>query len=555
MRLASPLLTRHVVHWAEGDPAIPSVVQRYIRRITANGEDLSEAMLHPNWFVSNAQRYTRLALEQVGEVEALVAYAQEPERAAIYRQHLLNLRLIPTRIPHRILAVEGTSGRVSMGLTDEEREQLDLLSGITPSLFADADDGILQAWSQEPTYQVLQAHPPIDSSQLRDAFDSKLVMFLDPSESHRFNSLNQVINPGTDNNESPAELARYLGHREAVLLGPVHFTSETFPAGEAFGSAVVDTRWFEPGREDMHRMLSSSYTTAIFRMRSNHSNVLPYSMQSVSTIYVPVDWSDEQRLANTLQAYLGRVREPAQNASRKASEWVKALFKDKLQELRKAALERWLTSRRSTALANIQREVRSAAEQVDYHRQQLLSSVRSMEQVQARYEQAQLMPEGLDPSELEGLDRLLERGVLTDFIPGETSDQFTFTTRELYAHDPRSQLWHRLGSFLVSIDMAGNRNAMTIHNNSNLQRDGYDRNMQHPHVFANGIACLGSFVEVQTDLLINRDWRTLIDVTLAYLESVNVGDPAGRHVNQWPIASDEMQDELNRTHGYSQEGD
>lgn len=546
MRLTPPLLTRHVFHWSEEDgPALPSAVRRFIRHITANGSELSEAVFHPDWFDMRAAQDTRLELEEINGAEALVAYAQRPTNATSYLTHLRQLRYIPTSIPGRIGANERYDSRVPMGLTDEEREQLAHLAAGRFS--ADAEGGIFYAWDRAPSYQVLQVPPAHDPELFSNLRSDTLVLFTDPAESQRVSGRHSV--QFGDDGTRVTELVRNVLANRALVIGPLHFTDEALPAGEAYGSAQVDARWFELGSSDMHRHAYDAFNGSILRMRSDHDHVLPYSLQVGTIGYLPVDWRDEQRLNDTIRAYHGRQHEEHHHTSRKATEWVQARFASMRGELRLRSLSRWLVSRRRNALQTIERQISTASDMVGRRQRELVSALRDLETAQQQLQIAQLLPDEVDPGELQGLDRLMERGIITSFTPGDSSDQFSFTTRELYAYDPRSQLWHRLGAFQVTVNMGGGHNStMVISNISGLQRNGHSSSMHHPHVFRNGLPCVGSFVDVQTDLLINRDWRTLIDVTLAFLESVNVDDVAGQYITAWPLASDEMQDQLNNTH-------
>lgn len=106
-------------------------------------------------------------------------------------------------------------------------------------------------------------------------------------------------------------------------------------------------------------------------------------------------------------------------------------------------------------------------------------------------------------------------------------------TEILYCVDPRSKKRHEIGAFRIELGVNGKVHWF------NLTRrvDGYKGGMQAPHVFPSGEACLGNMEEVIPQLVANYEFAALAMVAIQFIENVNVDDPAGRCVNQWPIAA------------------
>lgn len=547
MRLASPLLTSHTVHWAENDPALPPLVKRFIEPLLQGGQSPTDAFVWHRYYGTRVASFLRMELEVNDEGdEILVAYAQGDE-LGLYHNYLATLRSFTGSLAGRIHELNGEG---SFPLEPEDSALLDQLSTFSPYVNFTVKDGagVVEVWRQWSDRSVLQDHP-LTAEQLAQLPAHNLIIFTDPKAPQLLDG-NSRLQFNEHESISAPQLATYVGRQSATILGPVHLTESSFEAGEPFGSSRVDEAWLEQGREGMHEVASRQHRITVNRMRSDHANVLPYCFVGNRCTIIPLDWSDEERLARTLTAFGGRQPESVQNTSRKAAEWVRALFSEKADEVRRAAMHRWLHSRRRITVERLQRSVEHATEVVAANQRAFIQALRELEGQQQQLAHALDLPDEVDPSELEGLDRLLKRGVLTDFRPGDTSDQFTFTTRELFAYDPRSGLWHKLGAYEVSVNMSPEygQHVLNIRNVSGLRRDGYDSGMHHPHVFPSGNPCVGNFIELQTDLAMNRDWRTLIDATLAFLESVDVRDTAGKHIHNWPVADDEDQDRLNATH-------
>lgn len=112
-------------------------------------------------------------------------------------------------------------------------------------------------------------------------------------------------------------------------------------------------------------------------------------------------------------------------------------------------------------------------------------------------------------------------------------DKFTVRTDDLYCVDPRSGDEHHIGEFDIIIDSV--TSSVRFLNNSHAIL-GYSEDMQAPHVFSDGRPCLGSLESTIPSLVADYEWSAVIQVCLAFLQSVNVDDAAGKHIDKWPIS-------------------
>jgi len=107
-----------------------------------------------------------------------------------------------------------------------------------------------------------------------------------------------------------------------------------------------------------------------------------------------------------------------------------------------------------------------------------------------------------------------------------------FRTRELCATDPRTGHLHSIGEFTIVLDSTSGQPRWF---NTTRRVHGMREKQMAPHVWADGLACLGSVSGVLPRLLATRKYYACALVCLAFIESVNVDDGAGMHVHKWPI--------------------
>ena len=102
-------------------------------------------------------------------------------------------------------------------------------------------------------------------------------------------------------------------------------------------------------------------------------------------------------------------------------------------------------------------------------------------------------------------------------------------TDVLYCKDPRSGKLHEIGRFLINIDTG---NGYIEWSN----KDRLVRNMQAPHIFEDGHACMGNSEEIFADLIAKFEFPLAIMMAINFVEDVNVDDQVGGFVDHWPEA-------------------
>jgi hypothetical protein len=93
---------------------------------------------------------------------------------------------------------------------------------------------------------------------------------------------------------------------------------------------------------------------------------------------------------------------------------------------------------------------------------------------------------------------------------------------------------HEIGAFDIQIPTNGSSDIRWF--NRTRKVDGYREGMNAPHVWAAGNACLGNTEALFPKLTAKRDFASAVQVAVAFIEYVNVDDPAGKLIHHWPYA-------------------
>lgn len=116
-------------------------------------------------------------------------------------------------------------------------------------------------------------------------------------------------------------------------------------------------------------------------------------------------------------------------------------------------------------------------------------------------------------------------------------------THNIYCQDPRDKVWHDIGTFHIRLAIHSTNfdpsRSILIKNTKHQIRGYSERVMEAPHVFHEGNMCAGNLVTAVTEHYKNRDLYGLVLDIIGFLESCNVDDGAGSHINKWPEVSEE----------------
>jgi hypothetical protein len=200
-------------------------------------------------------------------------------------------------------------------------------------------------------------------------------------------------------------------------------------------------------------------------------------------------------------------------------------------ELAREAYVKACSSRFDKTIDQLTIQIKDYEDAVRDHQKNLLLAIRNSEMLKREID-------SLSEGAVEIRDRLVRefnallRIPKIEFVKWRGNNMIA-RTKDLYCIDERTGCEHHIGKFDVFID-----NTTTEARFINLTHKihGYATDMNAPHVFADGRACLGNMQEVLPKLIATYEWSAAVQVCLAFLQSVNVADSAGTHINKWPIS-------------------
>jgi len=112
-----------------------------------------------------------------------------------------------------------------------------------------------------------------------------------------------------------------------------------------------------------------------------------------------------------------------------------------------------------------------------------------------------------------------------------TETELVVETGTLYCADPRTGRLHEIGKFRIQIPFEQPEWMRFL----NLTRTVSGRHA--PHVGATGIPCLGTTKDQFPQLIREREFTSVVNLAILFLESVNVNDAWGRYIDEYPVAA------------------
>jgi hypothetical protein len=122
-------------------------------------------------------------------------------------------------------------------------------------------------------------------------------------------------------------------------------------------------------------------------------------------------------------------------------------------------------------------------------------------------------------------------------------DHVNINTKNLYAYVSNTDKWYDIGTFLIIIGINTDRydesNTVKVYNTKHTI-NGYEQNMNAPHIFSDGHICHGNLGSQLIDSYRNRDLYSLVYQIIIFIESVNTTDAAGKYITNWPEVTKEV---------------
>lgn len=119
-----------------------------------------------------------------------------------------------------------------------------------------------------------------------------------------------------------------------------------------------------------------------------------------------------------------------------------------------------------------------------------------------------------------------------------TKSRIIVKTDTLYCVDPGTGKKHEIGKFEIFIRTSPDNDEQVVRwmNRTRTVTTPAQATMHAPHVSANGAACMGNTKGTFPMLVEKREFASVVELAIAFVESVNVADSWGQHIKCWPVA-------------------
>lgn len=208
----------------------------------------------------------------------------------------------------------------------------------------------------------------------------------------------------------------------------------------------------------------------------------------------------------------------------------------KLTKAQQSARKEYITlcaQRIRKEIERAERSIKQARAKVESLQNQLVKAIRKAQAAERQYEI--LSDASISAEEQLGkeFDSILALPQVRDVEIND--DTLTIVTDTLYCLNPETNKYHEIGAFHIVIGAEEDNHYIRWHNQTRSV-DAMRDDMQAPHVFADGHACLGNLDEILPDLIARWELAIATQLAIQFIETVNVDDSAGRYIHRWPEA-------------------
>jgi hypothetical protein len=295
-----------------------------------------------------------------------------------------------------------------------------------------------------------------------------------------------------------------------------------FSADKIMGYKVQDTNKLIPNNAVFDQgILNDTSDEIIAQVTGDNLQFLVYNILSRQSRLVVKIINEYQRILamseEEREAYNDRVREVIQKGS------VDAFIKV-------------LADSRNDMLRDQKSKITSLRSDIETRQKEIIDMTRSLSQNMASVEALEKDETWVHEKihkEMTAMRR--NKSVLRVEVVG---DKVHALTKVLYCKDPRTDKWHEIGAFNITMNLRMGSGDMVTYRNLTRRVDAYESGMQAPHVFPRGNPCLGSISSTLPELIGQCEFSVALDLSIQFLQQVNTADVAGKHVDKWPIAED-----------------
>lgn len=202
-------------------------------------------------------------------------------------------------------------------------------------------------------------------------------------------------------------------------------------------------------------------------------------------------------------------------------------------------------------VADAKRAERTALQNIDSYREALITSVRARDEAILKIETLQRAQNSYTEKLADEFENIRKFAHVKDISVTKSTSNPNATLLHVFTDmltcvDPRTNKAHEIGEFKITLSIGGNTISW---NNLTRKVHGYRENMNAPHVYPEGNACMGNLETSLPNLIAAYEFGSAAIVAIRFIESVNIQDTAGKHINRWPMVGESEGDYQKRLSG------
>lgn len=224
------------------------------------------------------------------------------------------------------------------------------------------------------------------------------------------------------------------------------------------------------------------------------------------------------------------------------------LIQKEKRELRLRRFVDLCNNRRKIRLDELQKKFEDEGRRIENLRNEMLKQIAHRGEIERELVFLETSPEedfeqlGEELDLLDNLNKITKIDILQNKISVFTS--------VLLCKDERTKKIHEIGEFRIDIDPTGQTGSGGIRfHNLTRKVNGSSSNMNAPHVYNDGHACLGNAEPTIVELIRRKQFVELVQYLIAFIETANISDSAGAYINKWPEVSEKIRNMLESKYG------
>ena len=206
-------------------------------------------------------------------------------------------------------------------------------------------------------------------------------------------------------------------------------------------------------------------------------------------------------------------------------------LKIEAEEKKANAVAAFLLTLASKELKNIEKSIQSNQEIIDRYEESIKDLITKRMNLMAQAEHYKAQTELGYQKINEELLQVKSLDKVEDVIIDNEREEIVVILNDIYIHNAGKR--HYIGKFKLHISPADVN--VRFENINNCRKSWWGPRCHHPHVSENGSPCWGNAGTAVTTYIKQCEFHALVSLLIAFLESVNTSDPAGKNITSWDI--------------------